>query len=1424
MACTLLRIVQAAVNLRRRFECAIQSSFESVESGEVLDDHAHLGDTEDNGEDVSAKEEDVSTSEHLSQNFQLSFADDDNDSEHGDNTDEKTIEQNTESPDDGAQTSNKMTFIHSDDQKDSEDKENGAYRDAKTSSSIEILEENVYATEDVESGDELDSPTTENETVVEESVTENVSSKENESTTENVQTTENQSAAVESTESGTEEPTKENIETIVVPKVPIVQVNEISGSDRSSSERSTTDSDTDSRCSIKSVRLRYAEAVSPSSGCKPPKIIKSDASLDTSEGEPENDQQWILLVKESGHQLVKESEKENSNSESEVDKKEFLAYADWLLKGKDSEEAETSSSDEQDVLYSPSAYEGAMGEEDIDIDEDSEIYLEDDDDEDVEYDDEMIIEESFDESFVDDGFVSLDIDEFDDDVIIEENESDLEKERLEEELLEEMRKSFEEGPGRAEAQEHRKLSRQYSPAIYLADPLPGIPESKVVIEAKEEGTGRPVHVILQIGVVAATLAYSPPPCDGVSYDAVASRISPDSLPSGCPFLFFPCDMWWCCSLFNCEKAGLLRAAAPTNLWNLASNPLKNKKDTVHPENSALKTPNSFCDKDVDDRSVRGSKKSLRSPPVQRQRCVQLEGGEGDDEGAGGRPPRPVNQSSEHRVDPRDIVLEVEPIRVTTSTPSPEVPLVVVATAEGGTRTHALHRLRGRSSHQPSYTHSASSGDPLPKTHTYHKYASASFDLAKSNRHEGARAAFHTSRSSFEGDRRLSLSASGGGGGRGACESIGLTPPTFDKSPGSARHLPSMEGGSRPCSSGSNSERTVEGLPRSGFRRSRSERVGGSPASVSPARSESLRVSRTRSHHQDVEMTELCSPRRLSPYDDYRHDALASSRISPDTSPTTIPTGGEATTVLSTSSRYTSWRSVSASNRRQSSLESGELEDLMENRRNVEQRRLRLQADSTTPSDEDEEPRSKIRYNDMGSLEQVNEEMADLLDDSSVASSDNHEKIKVQCRALWQLRATFEEEDPDEPDSDSGRMEILSSPEHHSPDQENLTSATSHTTSFESNTDAIVAGEPGGAEPSASEGLPEGDDTEAERSNEDLGVTHPPITLPSSEARRTSYRAILANRLKQIDAGPRPPLSSENSFDSVDTECSSTTDLSRAEVLTTSFDSTTDCPTDSTSDTHSHRLQQMKADSGYRSLEANNGRAPKLSKKQIHFMEESLEVSESMVERDRSRERPTNLCGSHELLDPSVDPQSKRERLRKSVAQFERRSSKSLPKKRREALRERQASLDTALSAGLSSTLVGVGCSLEGDATPSDEISGKRSVLARFLRTHRYPAAHYRLLQRDYSIDEKSDRLFKEFSRTEVPQEWEPPTRRGTRLYTGRRLHRHLDAEGSPRSHRRKLSPQDSIEEEDQVAAALWESEISRPESLADSIGLPEETE
>ncbi|XP_069941022.1 uro-adherence factor A isoform X2 [Cherax quadricarinatus] len=1272
MACTLLRIVQAAVNLRRRFECAIQSSFDSVESGDVAEERDEQANTEENGH-AQPGEEDMNTSEQLSQNFQLSFAEEDEEIENiGEPIQTKTVDL----------TKPKMTFINFEETGDDGNIENEAYRDAITSSSIEIIEENAFFPLTKESGSEAQ--------------TKEYSFTDTESTTH----------------------VREDIQPAAIQKIPLVQVNEISGSDRSS------DSDSDSRCSVKSVRLRYADAVSPSSGCKPAKLIRSDA-LETNAEKESNNLQWILLVKESGSELVKESDKENGDSttESEIDKTELMGYSDWLLKGKESLEVGTSS-DENDV-ESPGTEgddevedeeeveegeeEEEEGEEEEEEDEenyDSEDYLEDDD--------ELMADASFDDSFVDDGFVSLELDEYDNDVIIEENEEDLERERMEEEVMEEMRRYWQERGGRGEQTEHRKLSRQYSPALYL----PGIPETKVVLEAKEEGGGS--------GRLRYTSSY---------------------------------------------------------------------------------------------RSGRGSKRSLRSPPVQRQRCVQLEGGEGEEEGAGatqGRAaPRPHPPTPDHRPDSRDIVLEVDPIRVTTGSASSEVPLIVVATAEGGTRTHALNRTRSRPTHPPTYTHSASPGDPLPTTHTYHKYGSASFDLAKPSRYEGARAAFHTSRSSFEGDRRLSMSTAGG---RGGCESA-LPPPACDKSPGSARRLACMEAGSRPCSSSSNSDRTLkESVPRAGFRRSRSERVGGSSAGASPARSESLRVGRSRKHHQDVEMTELCTPRRLHSYDEY------SSRLSTESSvtPAGVSGGVEGAGVA----RYSSWRTMGMAGRRQSSLDSSELEDIMEKRRQLEQRRLLLQADSTTPSDEDEEPRSKVRYNDTGSLEQVNEEMADLLEDSSTSatSSENLEKIKVQCRALWQLRTTLEEEDPEDPDSDSGRMEVYSSPDHHSPgrtsDLENVTSATSHTTSFESNTDAVVGGETGvGVE--AEEGEEAEVEVEEQEVQERDQEPEPPqtrLTLPSSEARRTSYRAILANRLKHLDASTRPPLSSENSFDSVDTECSSTTDLSRPEGLTTSFDSTTDCPTDSTSDTHSHRLQQMKSDSGYRSLEVNNSRPPKLSKKQIHFVEDSLEAQEIDMERDRSRERhrdPDFLFGSQDSIG---DPQSKRERLRKSVAQFERRWGKTHAKKRREALRERHASLDTILGGSMGSSFIGVGGSLEADATTTDEISGKRSVLARFLHTHRYPAAHYRLLQRDYSIDEKSDRLFKEFSRTEIPLEWEPVSRRCSRLYTGRRLHRHLDAESSPRSHRRKLSPQDSIEEEDQVAAALWAGEVSRPESLAGSIG------
>ncbi|KAK3848972.1 hypothetical protein Pcinc_044258, partial [Petrolisthes cinctipes] len=553
------RIVQAAVNLRRRFECAIQSSFDSVESGDVGEERGDQANTEPEREQPLPDEEDINTSEQLSQKFHLSFTEPEEGAEVSsksvaegstfevdvnkpiiEETSRPGVEETripgTETKIPGIETripgietripgietripgletkvpgivttipgtetrisginnripgiktrlpgietrirgtetrisgvkairpppedpppQHGMTFIHS--EEDSQDApevtENAAaYKDAPTSSSTEILIENEYCSATIESGallpqstSSLDSPTP--------------------TDTERILT----NMAPEACSAG------------AIRKIPMVQVNEITGSDRSSSD---SDSSSDSRCSVKSVRLRCADAdVSPSSGCKPAKLIRSDA-LETNAEKESSNLQWILVVKESGSELVKEEEDKegnkeqeeeedglgkdsggDSNTESEGDKSELRGYSEWLLKGKSLSGSEEShdpsgSSDENypQVMSSYSDADIVDLQDDDDEDDDCQSYLEDDD--------EPMAEASFEDSFVDDGFVSLELDEYDDDVIIEENEEDLERERMEEEMMDEMRRRFQ-GSGRSvEQQEHRKLSRQYSPAHYL---------------------------------------------------------------------------------------------------------------------------------------------------------------------------------------------------------------------------------------------------------------------------------------------------------------------------------------------------------------------------------------------------------------------------------------------------------------------------------------------------------------------------------------------------------------------------------------------------------------------------------------------------------------------------------------------------------------------------------------------------------------------------------------------------------------------------------------------------------------------------------------------------------------------------------------------------------------------------------------------
>ncbi|XP_059488631.1 uncharacterized protein LOC132204257 isoform X2 [Neocloeon triangulifer] len=392
------------------------------------------------------------------------------------------------------------------------------------------------------------------------------------------------------------------------------------------------------------------------------------------------------------------------------------------------------------------------------------------------------------------------------------------------------------------------------------------------------------------------------------------------------------------------------------------------------------------------------------------------------------------------------------------------------------------------------------------------------------------------------------------------------------------------------------------------------------------------------------------------------------------------------------------------------------------------------------SDESSSDKGKVRYNDTGSLEEVNAQsgMVDyFLDDMMEHNPTDFEDLRLQYKQLWELRATFEEDDEEISDSppsqelsrvkveeedytkNSTPLEkepILNSPADLSPDP-----ATSHTTSFESNTEPLL--------------------------NDDPPVRWPPhlLQLPSYESRRQTYKNVLTSRLRRKEgAATFQPLVIENSsFDSmetVDTEGSST-DASRLEQLTTSFESTTD-NTDSlgeggqghvgghsTGATHKF-CQQVRADSGYRSFETH---APRLSQKQ-----DSIDLDEPL-------EGGANIKTEDELAS----------------------------KKRREFHGGRR----TPDSLYFESVNELETDSRSGGESPSSvtttTIMSKRNkaiLMPRYLRHNKY--VYSSLQSRDYSVDEKSDALFREFSRCDPT--YDVPPERQHRL--SRRLHQHRSSD------------------------------------------------
>ncbi|CAL1526947.1 unnamed protein product, partial [Lymnaea stagnalis] len=418
------------------------------------------------------------------------------------------------------------------------------------------------------------------------------------------------------------------------------------------------------------------------------------------------------------------------------------------------------------------------------------------------------------------------------------------------------------------------------------------------------------------------------------------------------------------------------------------------------------------------------------------------------------------------------------------------------------------------------------------------------------------------------------------------------------------------------------------------------------------------------------------------------------------------------------------------------------------------------------------PGSKVRYNDTGSLEQLNEgeygagpdpDDLTMVEDKkdqnhSEGTEDSAETINGnrKYRALWRLRATLEEE---EECSDTVRMEDMTSPDD-SPDREHVTP---NTTSFESNAQS---------DPCPSDHRDSGIQFESTTASSRPG-NHANFLHPNYENRRQNYRNVLNNRFQRNNQST----SVENSFDSVETD-GDVSDTSRYEVTTTSFESSTTTTTentDSTTESQASKLRQMKADSGYKSLE--------------------------------TQQQSSKECGEHDTakwdMRMSVDCcegiSARRDSKASSspVSYFDRRNGKTASKKRREYSRERQTvqvyesinEPETDSRSALHS----------GDSFEDSSIPHKISVFARFFKSHSR-GHRTRYLVRDYSIDEKTNSIFNEF----VKQEVTPTTREATG--SGR-----LGIRRSPRLHRHRLQRKHT------EPALLSEDQLKRRDRLAPSM-------
>ncbi|XP_066996133.2 uncharacterized protein [Anabrus simplex] len=374
------------------------------------------------------------------------------------------------------------------------------------------------------------------------------------------------------------------------------------------------------------------------------------------------------------------------------------------------------------------------------------------------------------------------------------------------------------------------------------------------------------------------------------------------------------------------------------------------------------------------------------------------------------------------------------------------------------------------------------------------------------------------------------------------------------------------------------------------------------------------------------------------------------------------------------------------------------------------------------------------------------------DAASVASDTDNESLKLQYRQIWELRATLEEDEGlSDPDRLPAKMVDGDTTEScdQSPEQK---TASYQTEESESSTRHFL-----------------------EEPNEwPLHLQE----LPSYEARRQTYRSILAWRARRLEVQKQlfetPVQTSADhlsldytKFDTIDTLDleESSTEPTVPEQISGTSEARGELTT-SPGEGQGHRLQQLRADSGYKSLENPPGSASRFSSQQLTlgestdidglttspyppisnsrelYVEDSQEVGISRMKRNGLKLVSLGDSGTCDADLPAKSTNKDSQHRCIALGSSNERDHdegveemQSPPATDSPVVEERRKSCDRTAS-----------------KKRREFVSGRGAMPLIYPDVeyhHRYSSIHS--YSRDYSVDEKSDALFREFSRYDPGQ-------------------------------------------------------------------------